>query len=229
MVQGVGYGTLGTMLSLKSDTIKLCIFSLEDNTKDYASYLSLSEKQRADANYFPEKKRRYIVSHGMLRLILGSYLGQEPKTLEFKTNQHGKPYLDADIKFNLSHSRDLAVLALGKNYDLGVDLECFSKREYINLSNKYFAADEREYLNISHPAALALRFFKIWTQKEAYVKALGQGLTFPTTSFSCMLGIVPTETWQMSCFTPYPAVQMALCHNTAVKNIEFVQPFITIG
>lgn len=138
-------------------------------------------------------RTRFIVAHGFLRQVLGSLCGIPPASLTFGKGSHGKPYLLAaqdDLRFNLSHSAGLCLLATARGREIGIDLErevpvdvlpvaalCFSAREQAAL----LAVPERDRLNA---------FYRVWTRKESFVKAKGAGLSFPLRQFDVSLEAV---------------------------------------
>ena len=88
------------------------------------------------------------------------------------------------MEFNLSHSQDLALLAIGQKFPLGIDLEFFSARPYQSIANHLFSEQEKQELTHLPSSFRALAFFTIWSQKEAFIKACGMGLSYPTEQFS---------------------------------------------
>jgi len=149
--------------------------------------LSADELERARRFRRPDLRRRYSVAHALLRRVLAAELGTNGAGLRFESGPHGKPALRdwPQLRFNLSHAGDLALYALAWRREVGVDLEQATPEVEIDpVARQMFSADERDAL-----AALPLderrqAFFRIWTRKEAYVKALGLGLAHPTRSFT---------------------------------------------
>jgi 4'-phosphopantetheinyl transferase len=147
--------------------------------------LSEDELARAERFHFDWLKRRYIVAHGRLRAILAFHTGIPARKLRFRITQYGKPSLEpsCDFHFNLSHSDELAAVAVGPN-ELGVDLEFIRPLEdFENVATSFFSVREIDELQ-RYPAAERLRaFYRCWTRKEAFVKAIGEGLSIPLSSF----------------------------------------------
>jgi 4'-phosphopantetheinyl transferase len=147
------------------------------------TYLSASETQRAQALSEPQQRQRYQWVRGTLRLLLGQTLGCSPPEVSFCYGPKGKPGLDPQVhpqalQFNLSHARDWAIIALSNNPGIGVDLEylrVLSKPEA--LARRFFAPSEVQALEQLPLAEQQLYFFQLWTAKEAYLKAIGQGLS----------------------------------------------------
>jgi 4'-phosphopantetheinyl transferase len=149
--------------------------------------LSREEQQRAARFRSIELRERWTVAHGALRCILAAYARCEPGALVFREGTHGKPALTrpvADIPFNLSHTNGLALVAIAGNGRVGIDAETVrSEIEVEDLSRRFFApAEAAEILALSRVAQPAA-FFTCWTRKEAFVKALGGGLSVPLNRF----------------------------------------------
>jgi 4'-phosphopantetheinyl transferase len=140
-----------------------------------------------------EAGRRFIVSHGALKKILGRYLDERPEQVRLVTDARGKPRLasSADapaIYFNLSHSGEFALCAVTEGRDVGVDVERVRPvSAWREIAARYFSRREREALNAVSPDRTLEAFFQFWTRKEAYSKALGQGVSRRWTRFSVCL------------------------------------------
>ncbi len=142
--------------------------------------LSPEEIARAARFVFEPDRNRFIVSHGALRMLLGRYLATDPSDLEFQSGPNGKPslvQLFTDLRFNLSHSADLALIAVARGREVGVDVERVQKEIlFEQIAEHYFEPTEAWDLRIAPPDERALRFFDLWTRKEACLKAEGTGL-----------------------------------------------------
>ncbi len=144
--------------------------------------LSEDEKTRARRFYFSRDRERFIVARGLLRAILARYLGQEPASLRFRYGPHGKPYLALggdvlDLRFNLSHSHNLAIYAVAHGREVGVDLERVRFDETaMEIATQFFSTRELAALRALPEHTRTETFFKYWTVKEAYLKAKGEGL-----------------------------------------------------
>ncbi len=151
--------------------------------------LSAAERSRAERFRFEKDRNRFIVSHAALREILSGYTGRDPASIEFETLAHGKPALvDAPLRFNLSHSAELALVAVAAGCELGVDIERIRPQlEMEAIARRFFSERETEALLEYSEAEREPAFFRCWTRKEAYVKALGGGLTIPLASFEVSL------------------------------------------
>ena len=139
--------------------------------------LSADEQARADRFYFELDKQRFIVGRGMLRAILGRYVNTEPAQLQFEYSVRGKPSLQGDrLQFNLSHSQGLALYGVA-HYPIGVDLEYLRPLpDAQKIAQRFFCAQEYEHICTLPLQAQQKAFFQIWTAKEAYLKATGDGL-----------------------------------------------------
>ena len=157
---------------------------------DYSSkklwpFLNKTEKQRAHGFTFAEHREKFIITHGILRLLLSKYLLQDPKTIKFTHNKQGKPTITKnELEFNISHSGDLALFAFAKNISLGVDVEAIKpKIEYEDIAKRFFSPTEYEQLLRVPTKIRKTAFFNCWTRKEAFIKAVGEGLSFPLSDF----------------------------------------------
>ena len=136
------------------------------------------EKQKADKFTRPELQNKYVKTRGVLRKILASYLDVEPKFIDMKIGGYGKPYLAEDsVSFNLSHTGNKFVLAVGNVGDMGIDLELH--RDRMNMSGlveKCFSDEESVYWHSLSEMHKTQMFFRFWVRKEAFVKAVGRGI-----------------------------------------------------
>ncbi|WP_419420939.1 4'-phosphopantetheinyl transferase family protein [Legionella sp. D16C41] len=148
--------------------------------------LNEEELTRAKRFYFPKHQRRFAVARMMLRFILSRYLPIAPEAINFSYNHYGKPSVanDQQLEFNISHSDELAILAIGQNSPLGIDVEFFSARPYQGIAKHLFSNQEQEQLAQLPNYFKPLAFFTIWSQKEAFIKTCGLGLSYPTEQFS---------------------------------------------
>jgi 4'-phosphopantetheinyl transferase len=149
-----------------------------------AGLLNADESARAKRFVFEHVRRRFVVGRGMLRRLLGTLLSTPPESFEFETGAHGKPRLvGGALSFNVSHSKDIGLYAFAHGRELGVDVECWREVHHVELSQRFFAKDERAYLASRPPAEQEAIFFACWSRKEAYIKARGDGLHFPLDAF----------------------------------------------
>ena len=169
--------------------------------------LSTEEAKRAAAFRFSADRTRFAVSHAALRSILSTRLGVAPADILFGTGQHGKPYVPG-MEFNLTHSGDIALVATG-HVPLGVDVERIIPLDTALLARNHFSACEQNILNSIGQAGNLNAFFEIWTGKEAFLKATGQGLTRHTDQFDVTPG--PNTEVLSTRFDPAAARQWHLC------------------
>jgi 4'-phosphopantetheinyl transferase len=151
--------------------------------------LSLDELERAARFHFARDAKHFVIARGALRNILGRYLAERPERLRFATTQFGKPSLTgvqsgAGLRFNLSHSGGLALYAVARERELGIDIERLREDfDWRGIAAHYFSPHEATTLGSLPPAAQTQAFFNCWTRKEAYIKARGEGLSMPLDQF----------------------------------------------
>ncbi len=141
--------------------------------------LSQDERARAARFKFERDRQRYECAHAALRIVLARYAHYAPNELQFGANAFGKPHLTnaVGLHFNLSHSHDAAVIAVAHT-EIGIDIEAVRPLDdLLNMAQQFFCADEAEALQQLPPAAQTQAFYRIWTRKEAYLKAIGTGLS----------------------------------------------------
>ncbi len=158
-----------------------------------------AERDRAGRFRSPDDRRRFIARRAALRRVLAQYTDDEPVSLRFIANAFGKPALagetDCDgLRFNASHSGDLAVVVVTRGRDVGVDIERHRMiDEMAGIARSHFTPAEREALEASAPDERARVFFDLWTRKEALVKAIGTGLSHPLNRIAVSTGPGPLE------------------------------------
>lgn len=152
---------------------------------DFRAVLSDEERERCDRFHFPEDGHRYLVSHAMLRHVLSGYTGLTPAALLFSRSAHGRPEIDnsemSGIRFNLTHTHGLAACIVTRNHDCGIDAEkLVSRHNMTGIAQRMFSANECLQLEPLRGAALSEAFFSRWVLREAFVKAKGIGISYPT-------------------------------------------------
>jgi len=153
---------------------------------ELAPILNAKEKTKAERFYFEKDRNNYIVSQACLRLLLGAYLNLPANEVEFCEGAHGKPYLKQInvFQFNLSNSHERVIYAFTLNCEIGIDVEYSPKTvEFHELATRFFAKSEADQLAKLKNGALREAFFNVWTRKEAFIKAIGEGLSFPLKDF----------------------------------------------
>lgn len=196
-----------------------------------AETLAPDERQRAERFHFERDRRRFIVGRGVLRRILGRYLALEPNRLQFCYGPWGKPALagisttqEGQFCFNLAHSQSLALYAVTCERELGVDIEYIrAVPEAEQIAARFFSAQENTVLRSLPPQQKQEAFFNCWTRKEAYIKAIGDGLAQPLAEFD--VSLTPGEPasllrisgdtqaaagWSIQALTPAPGYVAAL-------------------
>jgi 4'-phosphopantetheinyl transferase len=177
----------GTALPrLGADEVHVWYASLELSPQvleDLSRTLSETERARAARFVSDSARQHFIAGHGLLRRLLGGYLGRDPSTLEFITGTQGKPTLagtradNGGLQFNLSHSHGMGAYAVAHNRAVGIDLERVRREiDAERFSRRFFSAAEYEALQQGEARERTLRFYRYWTCKEAYVKAKGISL-----------------------------------------------------
>lgn len=148
------------------------------------SFLSVEEKRIADSFKFNSDRGKYIAFHYAMREILSKYLyATTIKEIEYITNDYGKPFLqninnENNLKFNLTHSNNLALIAISRDFDLGIDIEFMNKNiELMDVAKYSFSEDEFSELNQKAHKDIYKIFYSIWTRKESFLKLTGKGLS----------------------------------------------------
>jgi 4'-phosphopantetheinyl transferase len=155
-----------------------------------ARALSQSERDRAARFHREADRRRYVAAHAALRDVLGRCLALAPERLVFELGEHGKPFLrDApSLQFNLSDTDGLALIAVAGDRPLGVDVERHrDDPTLLDVADKFFSPGEVHALRGVDPEGRLGAFFRIWTRKEAFIKAIGEGLARDLDSFDVSL------------------------------------------
>jgi 4'-phosphopantetheinyl transferase len=152
--------------------------------------ISPDERARADRFAVPVHRCRFVAAHGLLRCLLGAYLDAPPARLAIQTGPEGKPSLGRgeDLRFNLSHSGDLGLVAVAWGREVGIDVEAVRPLDDLEgLVSRCLSDSERAaYAELPEPARLSA-FYQAWVRKEAFLKALGTGLSRPLDSFDVTL------------------------------------------
>lgn len=163
--------------------------------------LADDEVARARGFQIEDGRRRFVVCRANVRMILARYLDCRPADVVFRTGAHGKPFLDPDVhpqrlRFNVSHSHELALVGVTAAGELGVDIEHVRPLHDVDaLVERYFASRERQAFARAAPADRLRTFFRHWTLKEAYLKALGVGLSEPLDTVDLAGGRAPHGEW----------------------------------
>jgi 4'-phosphopantetheinyl transferase len=145
-----------------------------------AECLPPDELAHIDSFKRPEIRTRQLLAHAALRSLLAKRLNMEPRQIAFCTGAHGKPMLagkEAKLQFNLSHSCDLALIAISEAFEVGVDVEQIRPMENLaKLAERFFMASEASALAALSEETRTAAFFRVWTRKESLLKATGIGI-----------------------------------------------------
>jgi 4'-phosphopantetheinyl transferase len=150
--------------------------------------LSVDEIARAEQFRFDQHRVRFVAARGLLRTILAGYLSVAPADIIFEYGPYGKPFLtaavcDAPIRFNVSHAHDIALYAITYGREVGVDVEFTRVDKELETAEQLLSPMEQAVLQRMPAAKRRLAFFTCWTRKESYLKARGEGLSFPLDHF----------------------------------------------
>ena len=159
----------------------------ETSIAEYSRLLSPDEHSRAARFHFEKDARKFSVTRACVRLILGAYMSSQAHELKFAYAKHGKPSLagsNRDIRFSISHSGELALLAVAQGCEVGVDVEAIRENvETDKLAERFFSVPERTSLRELQSRQRVHAFFRCWTCKEAFLKGQGFGLSRSLSSF----------------------------------------------
>jgi 4'-phosphopantetheinyl transferase len=157
----------------------------ETQREELQEILSADELDRAKRFHFEQDRNRFITTRGILRRILGKYLGEQPYNLKFEYTAKGKPVLSTDydshtLRFNISHSYVFALYAVTLCRNVGIDIERIREDVAIwEIAKKFFSQGEISSLEKTHENRVHELFFQFWTRKESILKAKGEGISFP--------------------------------------------------
>ncbi|PYP02769.1 MAG: hypothetical protein DMD57_10210 [Gemmatimonadetes bacterium] len=194
-----------------------------------AALLSDAERQRASRFLFDRDRDRFIVGRARLRQLLAARLGTRPESVELVYGAHGKPALarrfaDSDLRFNVSHCDDVTLYAFSCGREIGVDVEAVRVLgDADDIAGRFFSHRENQAYRALERRDRPLGFFQCWTRKEAFIKALGDGLSYPLDRFDVSLApgepaeILRVEAmpgaccgWRMESLSPAPGFVAAV-------------------
>ena len=196
--------------------------------EEYQKVLSIGELDQASRFHFDRDRNRYVSAHGVLRQVLGSYLGRPAASLEFERGTNGKPGLAAEarscgLQFNLAHSEALALIAVALDTPVGVDVERIrGLPDGEQLVTRFFSHREASDYRLLPEHQRTEAFFNLWTRKEAWLKATGEGIahlldqvevTFrpgePARLLSLSQGFPQPSDWSLFDLSPAPGFAAA--------------------
>jgi 4'-phosphopantetheinyl transferase len=188
--------------TLKVDEVHVWAASLDQpvaSVRALESLLSVQELNRAQRFGSEGDRRRYVVAHGILRRLLAGYRKADPRALRFTIGKNGKPALSDEngptaLRFNLSHTEDMALIAVTLGREIGVDVERVRAiSELDSIVDSYFTSHERDTLRTMENTARRDAFYRCWTRKESYAKATGGDLPAALGGFDTMLSQGPAD------------------------------------
>ena len=214
------------LASLSDDEIHVWCVELDEagEVSALAACLSADERERAGGLLTGTHQRRFVVARGMLRQLLGRYLDQAPDAVAFSRGAHGKPFLQkGGLHFNVSHTHELALYAIARNREVGIDVEWPRPQvAHEQIAARFFSLEEQEALAQVPDEERRAAFYNIWTRKEAYVKARGDGIAAGLGTFAVSLGAEAVllrsdegrdevERWKLMALKPADGYVAALC------------------
>ncbi len=215
----------------------------EDNFERSLAWLSPEESARAERFRFPRHRRAFVLGRAALRGLLASYLGLDATAVEFVYGPQGKPSLAParendphSLRFNASNSGNLAAFAFTIGCEIGVDIEQYrALHEFQSIAHRFFSPDEAAELLELPEADKPEAFFHCWTRKEAYIKAMGGGLSIPLDSFRVtlrpgaparMVSLEGSEDaargWTLHDFDPAPGHAGAIAYPDTPRSLQSV-------
>ena len=159
--------------------------------RELATLLSQDEKERAARYKYDADRERYMIARGTLRKLLGKYLRIEPEKIGFRFENYGKPVVEpcTNLHFNLTHSGELALLAVTQIDEVGIDLEGLRPiSDLMAIAERYFTENEQSLIRSVPEQAAVETFFNFWVRKEAYAKAIGKGMNLAFNRIEVSLG-----------------------------------------
>lgn len=156
------------------------------SVKDLQQILDNNEKNRANRFIHEKHRQNFIITRAILRKLLAAYLKCSPEQIAFHSNEYGKIFLaQPGLHFNLSHTKDIAMYAFNAHSQVGIDVEFIDRDiDAVSLVERFFAPAEKAAFEALSPSLRAQAFFNYWTRKEAFIKAIGRGLTHALDQFS---------------------------------------------
>ena len=191
--------------------------------------LAMDELDRAGRFHFSHLRQSFVLARGSLRCLLGRYLELHPSSIRFSYSSKGKPAVEGGthIHFNMTHSGSLAAIAITADCQIGIDVEQVRPlSDMQQIAEHFFCSEETSEIMSFSPSERERAFFCCWTRKEAYIKAIGDGLSAPLDGFRVTVlpntparfvhlghGAADTDAWTLHdlCLTPDYAAALAYC------------------
>lgn len=172
------------------DVWRIALDQQDERLERFRRTLEPHELERAGRFHFEKHRRHFVVARGFLRSVVAGYLGTQPESLRFVYGTYGKPAVEGEhsLRFNLSHSNEVALLAVTVDADVGVDVEHI-RADFASedIARRFFSRAEVDTFNALAKEEQVAAFFRCWTRKEAYIKAIGKGLSQPLDAFDVTL------------------------------------------
>jgi 4'-phosphopantetheinyl transferase len=218
--------------------------ALESTFARVSSWLSADEADRAVRFRFEKHRRAFVLGRAVLRALVANYLRTAPGDVSFTYGPKGKPALagaPCPLDLNVSNSGDLAAYAFTLNCEIGVDIEYRRRMADIEaIARRFFASAEVAEFTDLADSDRPEGFFNCWTRKEAYIKAVGDGLSVPLDSFRVTLqpgaparmmeldgSASAAERWTLHAFTPAPDYAGAIAYCDRPRPLN-VQPLLSV-
>ncbi|MCX7123526.1 MAG: 4'-phosphopantetheinyl transferase superfamily protein [Gammaproteobacteria bacterium] len=203
---------------------------------DCIKTLDSEETARMQRFYSEKLQQHFALTRGSLRQILGQHLNLDPADIRFEYSEQGKPFLkNHALQFNLAHSGDYCVIALCLQDCIGVDIERCSHahKPYYGIAKRFFT--RQEFLALAHCSIHEGEdlFYHLWTQKEAFLKAIGQGIAFgldhfevstdKSKAFVCNIQdpLFASKTWSSQSFTQPDGYRIVVTKENAMDQIDW--------
>ncbi len=188
----------GEALSVSSTAVHLWRAQLAGSDAELLNcqgLLSTDEINRATRFIKSEDRVRYIFYRACLRKILSFYVQIVPEKITFSTGEKGKPFLaGSDLQFNVSHSGDYLLIGVTRGQAIGVDIENVKpNKDFLALAKRFFADSEYQEIKKYPTREQIAAFYRCWTRKEAFIKAIGLGLSFPLSDFEVDVSEIPSD------------------------------------
>jgi len=225
--------------NLDAHSVHVWSGALDLNAQDLCaceSVLSDDERARADQFKFEKDRKHFVLARGILRYLLSHYAGRAPSDFSFVYGQKGKPELSNEgggLQFNVSHSNGVGAWAFSLNRPVGVDIEWVGRRVDVGgIGRRFFSENEWATLNEMPEKKRRHSFFLCWTRKEAFVKALGDGLSFSLKAFDVSVhgqarltrveGDQDPDNWTMQSFEPFENYMCAVAFEGKAKVVPLL-------
>lgn len=176
---------------MKNKLLYLTVSELIEPSAFYnlLGFASGKKQEQIKRFHFDIDKKLSLYADLLIRIIACQTLSIKNSEIEFEKEEYGKPYIKGNPQFhyNISHTKNAIAIAIS-DYPIGVDIEKIKKAE-LDIANRFFTANEQNYINKNKNKS-DKRFYEIWTEKEAYIKYIGKGLSIPLNSFNVFENII---------------------------------------